>query len=139
MAKILVIDDETLLAKSLSIILTKAGHTVMTAENGQIGLAMFASAHPDLVITDIIMPVADGIETIQALRAQAPNLPVIAISGGGRTKNIDFLRVARKLGSSATLDKPFTKEQLLTAVTTCLAENVIAQKNDAAAVSHSSP
>jgi len=121
MAKILVIDDEALLAKSLSIILMKAGHTVVTAENGKLGLEVFARDQPDLVITDIIMPVMEGIEAIQALRAQAPKLPIIAVSGGGRTKNLDFLRIAQKLGANAALGKPFTKEQLLTAVGNCLA------------------
>lgn len=123
MAKILVIDDEVLLAKTLSIVLAKAGHTVVTAENGQIGVDMFATEKPDLVITDIIMPVMEGIEAIQALRAQAPTLPIIAVSGGGRTKNLEFLRVAQKLGANAALGKPFTKEQLLAAVTKCLAES----------------
>ncbi len=120
MAKILVIDDEVLLSKSLSIILTKAGHTVVTAANGQLGLEMFAQEKPDLVITDIIMPVMEGIEAIQQLRSQAPNLPIIAVSGGGRTKNLEFLRVAEKLGANAVLGKPFTREQLLTAVAACL-------------------
>jgi len=121
MAKILVIDDEALLAKSLSIILGKAGHTVVTAENGKLGLEAFAREQPDLVITDIIMPVMEGIEAIQALRTQAPNLPIIAVSGGGRTKNLEFLRIAEKLGANAALPKPFTKEQLLTIVANCLA------------------
>ena len=121
MAKILVVDDEALLAKSLSIILTKAGHTVVTAENGKMGLEVFAREKPDLVITDIIMPEMEGIEAIQILRAQAPDLPIIAVSGGGRTKNLEFLRVAEKLGANAALGKPFTKEQLLAAVANGLA------------------
>jgi len=121
MAKILVVDDEALLAKSLSIILTKAGHTVVTAENGKMGLEVFARENPDLVITDIIMPEMEGIEAIQILRSQAPKLPIIAVSGGGRTKNLEFLRVAEKLGANAALGKPFTKEQLLAAVANCLA------------------
>ncbi|TAL04367.1 MAG: response regulator [Rhodospirillaceae bacterium] len=124
MAKILVIDDEALLAKSLSIILAKAGHTVVTAENGKLGLEAFAREQPDLVITDIIMPVMEGIEAIQALRSQAPHLPIIAVSGGGRTKNLEFLRIAEKLGANAALPKPFTKEQLLTIVGNCLAGKV---------------
>jgi CheY-like chemotaxis protein len=122
MSKILVIDDEPLLAKTLSLILGKAGYTVVTAENGKIGLEMFASEQPDLVITDIIMPVMEGLEAIQALRAQSPNIPIIAVSGGGRTKNLEFLRIAEKLGANAALGKPFTKEQLLTTVAKCLGQ-----------------
>jgi CheY-like chemotaxis protein len=120
MAKILVIDDEVLLAKSLSLILMKAGHTVVTADNGKRGLEVFDQEAPDLVITDIIMPVMEGIEAIQALRAKSPNIPIIAVSGGGRTKNLDFLRVAEKLGANAAIPKPFSKEQLLAAVAKCL-------------------
>ena len=69
MAKILVIDDEVLLAKSLSLILMKAGHTVVTAENGKIGIEVFARENPDLVITDYKMPFMDGAEFIRNFRA----------------------------------------------------------------------
>lgn len=120
MAKILVIDDETLLVRSLAIILTKAGHTVVTADNGKAGLEMFARESPDLVITDIIMPVMEGIEAIQELRALNAKVPIIAVSGGGRTKNLEFLRIAEKLGANAAIGKPFSKEQLLEAVAKCL-------------------
>lgn len=120
MAKILVIDDEALLTRSLGVILTKAGHTVVTADNGKAGLETFAREKPDLVITDIIMPVMEGIEAIQELRARDPNLPIIAVSGGGRTKNLEFLRIAEKLGANAALGKPFSKDQLLEAVGKCL-------------------
>jgi CheY-like chemotaxis protein len=120
MAKILVIDDEALLTRSLAVLLTKAGHVVVTADNGKAGLEVFAREKPDLVITDIIMPVMEGIEAIQAIRAQEPKLPIIAVSGGGRTKNLEFLRLAEKLGANATLGKPFSKEQLLEAVAKCL-------------------
>ena len=121
MAKILVIDDEALLAKSISLFLTRAGHEVVTAGDGRTGLAAFAHEKPDLVITDIVMPVMEGMESIQTLRLQAPDLPIIAMSGGGRTKNPDFLRIAEKLGATATLAKPFAKEALLTAVARSLA------------------
>lgn len=120
MAKILVIDDEALLARSLMVILTKAGHTVVTAENGKLGLEMFDREHPDLVITDIIMPVMEGIEAIQALRTKDPKIPIIAVSGGGRTKNLEFLRIAEKLGANAAIGKPFSKEQLFDAINKCL-------------------
>jgi CheY-like chemotaxis protein len=124
MAKILVIDDEALLTRSLSVILTKAGHTVVSADNGKAGLEVFAREKPDLVITDIIMPVMEGIEAIQELRAKDPTLPIIAVSGGGRTKNLEFLRIAEKLGANAALGKPFSKEQLLEAVRKCLKDAV---------------
>ncbi len=117
MAKILIIEDENLVANSIAIALAKAGHAVVLAQNGREGLALFANESPDLVITDIIMPEIDGLETIQALRAISAQLPIIAISGGGRIQAFDFLRVAYKLGATDVLRKPFTNRALITLVT----------------------
>ncbi|MCH8154484.1 MAG: response regulator [Proteobacteria bacterium] len=78
---------------------------------------------PDLIITDIIMPEKEGVETIIALRRADPDLPIIAISGGGRLDATDFLTMAGKLGARRTLSKPFRRDQLLEAVGECLAED----------------
>jgi DNA-binding response OmpR family regulator len=120
MAKILLIEDEMLVSSTLEIVLRKAGHTVVVAADGQIGLNKFAAERPDLVLTDIIMPEKEGIETIQEIRAIDPKVPILAYSGGGRTKNYDFLRMAHKLGANEVLRKPFANEDLLAAVRRCL-------------------
>lgn len=120
MAKILLIEDESLVAGTLEILLRKAGHAVVLAENGEVGLTRFDSEKPDLVITDIIMPEKEGLETVLAIRAKNKDVPIIAYSGGGRTKNYDFLRVADKFGATAVLRKPFANEELLTLVKKCL-------------------
>jgi DNA-binding response OmpR family regulator len=120
MAKILLIEDEELVAGTLEILLRKAGHVVTSASDGAVGLARLAAELPDLVITDIVMPEKEGIETIREIRTTHRDLPIIAYSGGGRTKNYDFLRMAAKLGATEVLMKPFANEQLLAAVHRCL-------------------
>lgn len=121
MAKILVIEDETLVSQTLEVLLMKAGHTVATAPDGAKGIAAYQAERPDLVITDIIMPEKEGIETIRELRAISQSVPIIAISGGGRTKNYDFLRIAHRLGATEVLRKPFANDELLAVVNRCLA------------------
>ena len=81
MANILLIEDEPLVAATIEVVLMKAGHTVTRANNGEAGLAKYAEATPDLVITDIIMPQKEGIETIRDLRTKSADIPIIAISG----------------------------------------------------------
>ena len=120
MAKILIIDDDQMVSATIELLLLKAGHTVTLAGNGNLGVASFKSAPADLIITDIIMPEKEGIETIQEIRAISPKVPIIAISGGGRTKNYDFLRMANKLGANEVLKKPFANDELLTLVNKCL-------------------
>lgn len=113
MARVLAIDDEESILSLLSIMLTDAGHEVVTATNGQAGLKRLAADRFDLVITDIVMPVTEGIETIQHLRRITATLPILAISGGGRFGSYDMLQAAKKLGATATLSKPFLKDDLL--------------------------
>lgn len=116
MAKIVLIDDEKDLRQTLRLFLEHAGHAVVEAENGDEGIALHKSEAPDLVITDLIMPGKEGIETILELRRYDATTPIIAISGGGRLELTDFLQAARKLGAAYTLKKPFRREQLLEAV-----------------------
>ncbi len=123
MARILIIDDEDELRAILCKMLEQAGHEVSEAANGAQGLQVYEQDPTDLVITDIIMPEKEGVETIIALRRADPGLPIIAISGGGRVEATDVLSMARKLGARRTLSKPFRREQLLEAVQECLAED----------------
>ena len=84
MARILIIDDEPNMRSMLRRMLHKAGHQVSEAGDGAEGIDSYERDPPDLVITDILMPKKEGIETIIALHRADPDLPVIAISGGGR-------------------------------------------------------
>lgn len=121
MARILVIDDDPGVRSVLLSMLTRKGHTVRCEGDGESGLAAFARERPDLVITDIIMPKKEGIETIQSIRRAAPDMPIIAISGGGRVANADFLPLATKFGATAVIAKPFASAVLLDAIQSALA------------------
>jgi len=121
MARILVIDDDELVRATLKSALELAQHEVVVAKDGRQGLANYQNGNFDLVVTDIIMPEKEGIETIIELRQQNPAVKIIAISGGGRTSNEIFLDVAKKFGAVDVLSKPFTPKQLLASVEKVLA------------------
>ncbi len=123
MARILIIDDEDELRSMLRQMLEQAGYEVTEAVNGAEGIQLYEQDTHDLIITDIIMPEKEGVETIIALRRADPDLPIIAISGGGRLDATDFLTMTKKLGARRTLSKPFRRDQLLEAVGECLAKD----------------
>jgi CheY-like chemotaxis protein len=120
---ILVIDDDALVRQTLTLLLENKGYEVQCAPEGRQGLQAFHKRRPSLVITDIIMPEMEGIETIMELRILSRDCPIIAMSGGGRFGKADFLTVAKHLGATATLSKPFEAEDLLQTVAGCLAGN----------------
>ncbi len=116
MKKILVIEDDNEVRDYLESVLSRAGYIVRTAGNGKEGVELFRQFPTDLVITDIIMPEKDGIETILDLKRSNENLKVIAISGGGRGEPENYLHSASLLGANRTMKKPFTNEEVLSAV-----------------------
>jgi len=116
MAKILVVDDEFQMRRLLRLALERHGHTVDEAADGSEALRRFAERQPDLVITDLVMPEKEGIETIQALRRKCPAIPIIAISGGGRVGPENYLSMAGQMGANRSFAKPFSLEEILTAV-----------------------
>lgn len=105
-------DDEEQLRTYMCEALTNAGYRVIQAANGKEALAVLLSRHVNLLITDLIMPEQEGIETILYVRKNFPNLTVIAMSGG----DVELLRVARKLGARAVLCKPFSIGELVATV-----------------------
>lgn len=116
MARILVIEDDDEVRAYLESVLSRDGHEVEGASNGKDGMAIYLRNPVDLVITDIIMPEKDGIETIMDLKRSDSSLKVIAISGGGRVEPENYLHSARLIGANLTLKKPFTNEEMLQAV-----------------------
>ena len=116
MQQILIIDDDEQIRALICAILERAGFGVIEAANGEEGLKLHRARRPDLVITDIIMPDKEGVETIIELRRESPELPLIAISGGGRQSSQDYLALALKLGARRTLSKPFSRGEILEAV-----------------------
>jgi CheY-like chemotaxis protein len=122
MACILIIDDDNRVLFTYSRILEQAGHEVVIANDGIGGIGTFKDKLPDLVITDIFMPMKGGLETIKELKRYCPDVKVIAISGGGgdgmRPEN--YLKTAKQLGAMCALTKPIEGEDLLKAVQECL-------------------
>jgi DNA-binding response OmpR family regulator len=116
MARILVIDDDDDVRAMLCLTLTQAGHTAIEARNGKEGLQQFTHANADLVITDIVMPEKEGLEVLMELRKKQPPVKIIAISGGGRQSTADYLHVAKLMGASKVLSKPFSNEALMVAI-----------------------
>jgi len=120
--QILVIEDDLAVRELMLQTLTKAGYQVFAAEDGVEGVNLFREKNPDLVITDIVMPQKEGLQTIIELRQQAPDVKVIAMSGGGRNDNGDYLKLARKFGARKTVTKPFLRDEMLAVVREVLAE-----------------
>ncbi len=122
MARILIIEDDQEVREYLESVLSRAGHECLCASDGKEGVDVFSANPVDLVITDIIMPEKDGIETIMDLRRKNNTLKVIAISGGGRAEPENYLHSAKLLGANRTIKKPFTNEEMLQAIRTLMQE-----------------
>lgn len=121
MAKILLVDDSAPILAIMALLLEQEGHVTTLAADGGQALKLVANDAFDLIITDLVMPGKEGIETILALRKSFPAIKVIAMSGGGSLFDSRLmLTVAEKLGACRILEKPFTKEGLIRAVNSAL-------------------
>jgi CheY-like chemotaxis protein len=124
MTHILVIDDDAAVRDSVEVVLTAVGYSVATATDGRRGLRACASQRPDLVITDVLMPEMEGVETIRKLRELYGAVPILAISGGWRAPQQNLLELVAQLGANETLEKPFERSDLLRAVARCLRDDL---------------
>ncbi len=115
-ASILVVDDEEQIRSTLKQMLESSGYEVMEAPDGNVALWLFKDKPSDLIITDLIMPEKEGIETIMELKRDYPGVKIIAISGGGTGDPKDYLKLAKQIGADSTLAKPFEKDELLKAI-----------------------
>lgn len=112
--KVLVIEDDATVRNFITTILRETDHTVLEAENGMDSLKILKEQRDtELLITDIIMPDKEGIETIIDVRKKYPELKIIAISGGGKLDPDQYLLLAATLGANKTLKKPFKGSELL--------------------------
>ncbi|HEY3754555.1 MAG TPA: response regulator [Opitutaceae bacterium] len=114
MAHILVIEDDPILLDLYSLVLSDAGHQVSIASDGVIGLRVFERDRPEIVVTDLVMPNREGIETIRLLRQATPPPRIVAVSGAPQA-NI-YLQIAARLGADRLLQKPFRNADLLSMV-----------------------
>jgi len=117
---ICVIDDDESVRQTVGRILRGAGYAVVDARDGEIGLRVIERELPAMIVTDIVMPNREGIETIREAKQRFPAIPIIAISGGGRLGPDGFLELAVKLGADDCLAKPFRPEELLDKVSRLL-------------------
>lgn len=110
-SEILVIDDEPQMRRLLVRVLTGASYVVRQAANGGHGIELFHRARLTLIITDIVMPDTERVETIRERRRASPTIPILAISGA--SDHPLYLRAAAALGATAVLEKPFRTDELL--------------------------
>ncbi len=122
MAKLLVIDDDPVSLTLYSKMLQKAGHSVELAENGERGVALYLTNNHDVVITDILMPQKDGYETIQEITQYNASAKIIAISSGKKGLESSYLKDAKLIGASASLQKPFGMDELVALIDKLLKE-----------------
>jgi len=116
MAKIMVIDDDAEIRETLVDLFIARGYQAQGASNGKAALEMMATDRPEVMITDIIMPEKDGIQLIAEVRKKYGEIPIIAMSGGGRIPASVYLAHVSSLGEIATLEKPFKVSTLMQAV-----------------------
>jgi len=112
--KILVIEDDAAVRKFIVTTLKRENHTVLEAENGKEGIRVLQGERDvAVIITDLIMPEKEGIETIMEVKKTNPSIKIMAISGGGKVGPENYLVLADALGANATLKKPFSGQELL--------------------------
>jgi DNA-binding response OmpR family regulator len=116
MAPILVIDDDPQINSLLQEVLEFEGYQVITAQRAIEGLQYLEATTFDLVITDVLMPDKEGLETIREMRQRFPQTKIIAISGGLTKSGVDVLELAKRLGANSVLSKPFDVQDLIKSV-----------------------
>ncbi|MEG0162409.1 MAG: response regulator, partial [Mucinivorans sp.] len=128
MSKILVVDDQRSIRSTVSELLLLEGHTIAVAENGVQALEMIGLDKPDLVITDIKMDVMNGLELLEKIKSQTPEILVIIMSGHG---TIDSAVEAIKNGALDFIEKPIEMNRLLVSVRNALSHNKLKTENKA--------
>jgi two-component system chemotaxis response regulator CheY len=116
----LVVDDDAAVRIAVRALLESAGLTILEAANGIEAIKYIDGHEVDVVLCDLFMPEADGIELIQQLRRAFPRIGIVAMSGGGLEGKVHLLPVAQRLGASSVLDKPFDLPTVLAAIHTAL-------------------
>ena len=113
MTSILVVDDNEAFREAVCSMLSDGGHQIAVAGNGREALALLQRQDVELMLTDLVMPDMEGMETIRQIRKRHPLVKIIAMSGGGRNDAGDYLRLARCIGAVSTIEKPFKTRELL--------------------------
>ncbi len=109
---VLVVDDDATMRVMLTLLLEEAGYAAIAAAGADRALARLAEEGADLVLTDLVMPGRSGLDLLATLRVEAPDLPVVAMTGSDKL----LRRQARELGARSVLRKPFELEALVAAI-----------------------
>lgn len=121
MANILLVEDDDSLAKVIEEILKIHGHSVVRAKNGIEAIRQYNAGSIDLVLTDIVMPDMEGLELIHKLHRTAPQIKIVAMSGGGLNNAPIYLSIAKNFGAIEVLAKPFSGDELIASIQAALA------------------
>lgn len=113
---VLVIDDDREVRESLCLVLESLGYEPAVAEDGIAGIEVSKRIQPDLILTDILMPRAEGIETILKLKRELPDVKIVAMSGGARLGPESYLELAKHVGADYAIEKPFDVDRLIEAL-----------------------
>jgi two-component system response regulator RegX3 len=116
MARILVIEDDPTFRRAISAKLTCLGYRVTEACNGKEGLSLLPVADANLIVTDIVTPANEGFEVLRQIQQHRPLAKIIVTLSGECADETDYRELARYLGASSVLAKPFLTQDLLTAV-----------------------
>lgn len=117
MISVLIIDDNNDFRELLKEVLEKSGYKVYDASNGDDGIKLYREKRADIVITDMIMPEKEGLETMIELRAEFPDVKIIAISGDGFEEPVNYLDGAKLIGGAlCTFTKPFAMKDMIDAI-----------------------
>lgn len=127
MARILIIEDDVSMRHALRAALERRGHQVAEAGDGKAGLSVYQDTVFDLVVTDIIMPGMEGLETVMALKKFSPAIKIIAMSAGGKGSATDYLQLAARFGASRIVRKPFTAGEFMAVVDELLGGDAAAE------------
>jgi CheY-like chemotaxis protein len=122
--RVLVVDDEKPVREALAALLRQEGYRVVVVESGHVAVEAIEAFTFNFIIVDIFMPEMNGLETIKVFRANAPIVPIVAMSGyaaGSGFVDNDFFQTAMEFGATCCLRKPFTRDQLLDAIEFCRA------------------
>lgn len=123
MAKVLVVEDSAAVRLAVTEVIEQAGHSVASAENGRVAIELLRDGTFDLIVTDVLMPEADGLEVIKEARARHPRTQVLAMSGGAPNLPAGYaLKMAEMFAADAVLFKPFLNDELKKAVARLLTE-----------------
>jgi CheY-like chemotaxis protein len=120
MPRILLVDDDDSFRKMLRLSLERLGHEVVEARDGKEAVRLVREGTPDVMVTDLVMPEKEGLETIDEVRRQYPGLKIIAMSGGGRVNASDYLKIARAMGADQVLAKPFSIDEIAASLSSVL-------------------